>query len=135
MKEKIVTLYRRHGETIRYLIIGGMTTLIDLACFALLMALGVGELPAKTITWVVAVSFAFFGNKFVVFRTRDRALAGEALRFAAMRLLTLAFSWGFLYLTITLAGMNANLSNLLCNLAVIVLNYLLGKFVVFKKHS
>ncbi|MDR0897470.1 MAG: GtrA family protein [Oscillospiraceae bacterium] len=138
MKEKIIALYHKHGESLRYLIIGGLTTLIDLVCFALLTGLGMGELLAKTIVWVVAVSFAFVGNKWIVFRSHTqgaRAFGGEMLRFFAMRLATLVFSWAFLYATITLAGLNANLANLLCNLAVIVLNYILGKFVVFKKQS
>ncbi|MDR0929911.1 MAG: GtrA family protein [Oscillospiraceae bacterium] len=136
MKERIASLYRRHRESIWYLIIGGGTTLIDLIFFALLTALGMGELAAKTAVWFVAVSFAFVGNKWLVFRSKTlkaRALAGEALRFAAMRLTTLAFSWGFLYLTVTLAGWDRNLSNLLCNAVVVVLNYILSKFIVFRK--
>jgi putative flippase GtrA len=134
MKETMLSLYRRHRESIWYLIIGGITTVIDLVSFALLTGpLGIGELFAKTIAWVLAVTCAFIGNKWLVFRSQNSALGGEVLRFAIMRVLTLAFSWGFLYLTINLAGWNGNLSNLLCNVVVIVLNYILSKTLVFKQ--
>lgn len=137
MRQKLTELYRKHGDILRYLIIGACTTLIDIVFFALLNGvLGMHYQLAKVIVWVLAVAFAFAGNKWVVFRskTTDRgALLREAGSFTAMRMLTLLFSLVFLYLTIDRLGWDENLSNILSDIVVIVLNYILSKLVVFRK--
>lgn len=133
---KLKALYAKYGDILRYLIIGGVTTLIDLAAFALLETTGMNYLVAKSIAWVLAVAFAFWGNKQIVFRTetRDaRGVAKEAGSFLAMRLITLGISLGFMYIAVDLLGWNENLSNLICNIVVIILNYILSKLIVFRK--
>lgn len=139
MADKIKALYAKYGDILRYLIIGGITTLIDVGMFALLGgALGLHYVPAKLICWVLAVAFAFVGNKWIVFRseTRDRRdLFREAGSFLLMRLISLAFNYGFLYLTIDVFGWGENLSNLLGNGFVIIVNYVLSKLVVFRKRA
>lgn len=136
MSAKIKALYEKHGDILRYLIIGGLTTLIDILCFALLSGVpGLHYQLAKVITWVAAVAFAFVGNKWIVFRTRETggAVAGELFRFVAMRVVTLLFSMGFLYLAVEQLGANENLANILANIIVVILNYVLSKLVVFRK--
>ena len=137
MMQKIKDLYAKHGDILRYLIIGGLTTLIDIVLFALLNGtLGLHYQLAKVICWVVAVAFAFVGNKWVVFRTKTtekKELLREIGSFVSMRLVTLLFNVVFLYLTIGLFGWDENLSNILANVFVIILNYVLSKLVVFKK--
>ncbi len=137
MLKKLRELYHRHGDLLRYVVIGAATTGIDLIFFALFhTALGIGYAVAKVLTWVVAVTFAFCGNKWVVFRTKGtdgRTLLGEAVRFFAMRVVTLVLSVLLLYLFIDLWGMESNLANLIDNVVVIVLNYVLSKLFVFTK--
>lgn len=136
MRNKLRDLYQKHGDILRYLIVGGVTTLIDLVSFALFSDwLHLGYQPAKALAWVLAVIFAFAGNKWIVFKTegRDsRTVFREAAGFFAMRLLTLLISMGILYVAIDLLGFSKNLSNLLCNIIVIILNYVLSKLVVFR---
>lgn len=136
MRTKLRTLYEKHGDILRYLVIGGLTTLIDMGLFALLVSgFGVYYQTANVIVWVLAVSFAFVGNKWVVFRTKTKspsALWKEAASFFAMRLVTLLFSAAFLYGAVDLLVWNENLAKLLCNIAVVILNYILSKLVVFR---
>lgn len=136
MQGKLKALYKRHGDFLRYLIIGGLTTLVDNGIFALAHGgIGLHYQTANAAAWVVAVSFAFLGNKWVVFRTptKDgRSLLLEAARFTAMRLLTLLFSVAFLYAAIDLLGIDEFLSKAVSSVAVIALNYVLSKLVVFK---
>lgn len=137
MKEKLKALYLRYGDILRYLIIGGLTTLVDLIVFMLLNSvLGVHYQAAKIASWVLAVAFAYWGNRRIVFRseTKDRrGLLREAGSFVAMRVVSLLFSLLFLYIAIDRAGLDENLSNLLCNVFVVILNYILSKLVVFRK--
>lgn len=139
MRKKLLAFYRRHGELLRYLIIGGMTTAIDIVFFALFTrAFHIDYRAAKALTWVLAVAFAFCGSKWVVFRSRTmekKALVRETVSFTAMRLLTLLFSEAFLYLTVEHGGWDENMANVLCNVAVVILNYVLSKLVVFRKRA
>lgn len=137
MKQKLMDLYAKYGDILRYLVIGVLTTVIDIVFFALFNGvLGLHYQIAKVIAWVVAVAFAFWGNKKIVFRTKTEsgaALLREAGSFLAMRLVTLAFSVVFLYFAVELMGWDENVSNIICNIVVIILNYILSKLVVFKK--
>lgn len=129
--------YRKHGEILRYLVIGGLTTLIDIASFAALTQwLSIQIEPAKVVAWILAVSFAFAGNKWIVFQTKtknDRALFGEAIRFFVMRLGSLGFALLFNHIAVRLWLWNAQLANLVSNGFVIVINYVLGKLFVFRQ--
>lgn len=137
MGKKLRALYAQHGDVLRYLIIGGLTTLLDIAVFALLhTVLGLHYQVAKVISWIAAVIFAFWGNKFVVFRTRTESrqqLLKEAASFTSMRLLTLLFSVAFLFVAVELLHMDENLSNIISNVFVVIFNYVLSKLVVFRK--
>lgn len=139
MYKKLRGLYQKHGDILRYLIIGGITTLIDIAVYSLLTnVFSMAYTPTKVIAWILAVAFAFWGNKWVVFRTKTknrRQLLRETVSFIAMRLLTLLFSLIFLRVTIDTWGWNSDLSNILCNVVVIVLNYILSKIFVFTENG
>lgn len=138
MWEKLKALYSKYGEILRYLVIGGMTTAIDIGLFALLTGWGLHYQLAKVLTWFVAVAFAFVGNKWVVFRTKGqdlKTMLRESGSFFFMRILTLLFSSGFMYLTVDGFGWDMNLSNIICTAIVIILNYVLSRLFVFKKEQ
>ena len=127
-------LYSKHGRIIRYLIIGGLTTLLNQAIFAALHWAGMPVLSANTLTWCIAVAFAFAGNRRYVFRSEvkgARALSREAIRFFASRAVTLFIEQGMLFVMTAPLGWNANLAKLITNVVVIVLNYVLSRMVVF----
>lgn len=137
MKKKMLDLYAKHGDILRYLIIGGLTTAIDILLFMLLNTVfGLHYQVAKILTWVIAVSFAFWGNKRIVFQTKTAAksdLIREIASFFAMRLVTLGFSVLFMYVAVEHLHWDENISNIACTFIVIVLNYVLSKLIVFKK--
>ncbi len=136
MIDKIKKVYQKHGQIIRYLVIGGITTGIDLLVFgALYSGLKWDWTVSKTIATVLAVAFAFAGNKWVVFRSGARGakpLLRELLSFCVMRALTYVFSIGFLHVTIDLWQWAGFLANLLCNVVVIALNYVFSRFLIFQ---
>lgn len=136
MIDRLRALYARHGDKLRYLLIGGMTTLVGVGSFALFnRALGVHHLMANALSWVLAVAFAFCGNKWFVFRSRASGgvLLREAAGFALARLATLGFETVFLYLLIDLLGVDEMLTKILCSGIVIILNYVLSGLLVFRR--
>ncbi|HCR44607.1 MAG TPA: GtrA family protein, partial [Ruminococcaceae bacterium] len=86
--------------------------------------------------WILSVLFAFITNKLYVFKSKSfnacilwRELAG----FIGARLLSLGVDYLCLYFMITLAGLNELLAKILDNVIVVIINYALSKFIIFRK--
>lgn len=136
MMQKLRELYGKYGDIVRYLIIGALTTAIDLISFYVLHTLlGIHYSIAKVLCWILAVIFSFWGNKVVVFRTKSenaRALLREAVSFVGTRLASLVVSLLLMALLVEVVGISENIANLICNIIVVIMNYVLGRLLVFK---
>ena len=136
MFEKLKALYAKHRSTVIYLVFGVLTTAVNYAVYLPLFNL-VG-LPASVcngIAWVAAVIFAYVTNKLFVFESKswDGGVWSEALRFVGSRVASGAIETVSLLLTVDIFGWNGNVMKLLLAVFVIVFNYVLSKFFVFKK--
>lgn len=126
-------LWERQG--IRYLFFGGLTVLFNLLCFRLLTkGAGLGTDTGNALSILAALLFAYFTNTWFVFRSKNagpRARLGEFLRFLSARLLTMALEFAGVHLLAEVLLLNAFLSKLALQAAVIVLNYILSRLVVY----
>ncbi len=135
----------KHGEAIRYLIAGGLTTLLSLMSFAVLCsAFGVDpETPdsayvtiANVISIILAILFAYVVNKRFVFRSSCssvKELALELIKFVGARLFTMAVEVGGVYLFVNILRQYPIVGKIETQVIVIVGNYLISKFLVFEK--
>ena len=120
------------GEVVRYLVIGVLTTVVSIAVYALLTeALAVNYLLANLISWVAAVVFAYFTNRSFVFRAQGGLW--QFLLFGASRLLTLGLEYGGLLLLVEGLAVHELLAKVIMQAAVIIANYVLSKWAVFRK--
>ncbi|MBR0414864.1 MAG: GtrA family protein [Clostridia bacterium] len=139
-------------ELIKYIIFGGLTTVVSLVSFKLFDFL-LGEklyLVSNIISWVLAVAFAFVTNKLWVFRSKSwqsKVVLKEALGFAGARLFSLGVEEVGLWLLISVLGMgqmqawvlfgftiNGNLiAKVIMQVIVVIMNYVFSKFIIFKK--
>ena len=131
--------WARFGGLIRYMIVGALTTAVNVGCFALFnRALGVHYQIANVIAWIFSVLFAFAGSKWFVFRDEAGA-PGAFLRqlagFFGSRLLTLLIEEGLMWLLVTVLEMDAVIAKVLSNIVVIILNFVLSKRFVFRSRS
>ena len=136
MREKLRKIINR--ETVTYVAAGVMTTLVNWAVYYPLRAVGVHYAAANVIAWVAAVLFAFVVNKLWVFRSRDRSgrtVLRELALFAAARIASLALEQGFLMLTVEALGADDRPMKLIAAVVVIIVNYILSKFIIFKKET
>lgn len=93
--QKILSAVRAHSEALRYLVFGALTTLLNMALYAVFQA-WFGYQAANS--WgnvldnILCILFAYATNRRFVFgsRTRGRAAAAEFGRFVACRLGTMA---------------------------------------------
>ena len=141
--KKIWELYHKYEEIIRYLIVGGLTTLISLAVkygllFTVLDASNAIELQIAVIaSWVLAVLFAYFANRIFVFHSKSREYLKEVSGFVAGRIATLVMEMVIMWFFVTLLGLDSDLWvviwTVVCQILVIVGNYVISKLYVFKK--
>ena len=117
------------GETLRYLIFGVLTVIVNTVSFKLL-DLVMGDIAANTLAFFIAVLFAYWTNSQFVFQT---GMAWKSfLEFMAMRICTLPIDDGGMWLLLTL-GVNDLVAKCAVNVVIIVINYLASKLVIFKK--
>ena len=124
-------------ETISYLIVGGCTTALSWGIFLLAMHFQAGAIAANNIANAIAILFAFFANKILVFKSpsyKPSHLLPEITKFAASRLLTHAIETAALFLLIDHLSLNPTVSKTATILLIQVCgNYALSKWVVFVK--
>ncbi len=133
--KKFVKWYMKNQEGMRYLVFGGLSTLVNILVF-IIFDNWFSTLASNTIAWIISVIFAYVTNKYCVFysETSDsKSALKEAGSFLAARLFTLAIDEAFMYVTIDVMHLNAIVMKVISNIIVIVLNYFLSKLLVFKK--
>ena len=139
MMNKIIELYKKNKEIINYLIVGGCTTLVSLGVYyALVLTVLDPEKPielqaANIISWIAAVTFAYFTNRKFVFESKNKNLVGEAGSFFLSRISTLLMDMAIMFVSVTLIGMNDKIAKLIVQVLVTIANYVISKFFVFQK--
>lgn len=136
---KIIGLYKKYKEIINYIIVGGLTTVVSMGIFygstwTFLDGNDAIELQiANVISWVGAVVFSYFANRIFVFESKEQNILKEFVAFISSRLLTLLLDMGTMFVLATLLQINYNISKIVAMVIVTVGNYVIGKFLVFKK--
>ena len=141
--KKIRELFQKYREVILYLVFGGATTFVSWATYALFVGpMHLGLMPGKIASWICAVSFAFVTNKIWVFDSRAWTWPlwlREAGEFFAGRIFSGVVEVGGLPLLIrlgldqTLFGVEGFVANMAISVVVIILNYFISKFIVFRR--
>lgn len=132
----------RFKELIVYIVIGGLTTVVDWLVFAL-MDLILPQFSGAfferfpnaveySVAWAAAVVFAYFTNKYLVFEAQGRSFA-EFCKFVLSRVFTLAVSLAGDALLCGVLDMNKYLAKLIIAVVVVILNYITSKLLVFTK--
>ena len=143
--KKLFNLYKKYEEIINYLIIGGLTTVIGVGSKLLLLFTvldqtnGVQLQIAEIISWVLAVLFAYFTNRAFVFKSKikGKKQTKEAFDFVKGRIFTQLIQMFIMWFFVTLLKLNSDfwvvVFTLICQVMQIVLNYIISKFLVFRK--
>lgn len=131
------TLLRKYRGLILYGIFGVLTTLVNIAAYWLCArVLRLPLTPSTVIAWVLSVLFAYATNRTWVFASQAQgavAVVKEMASFFASRLSTGLLDWLVMYICVRRMGMDDMIVKIASNVLVVVLNYILGKFVVFRK--
>ena len=124
-------------EIIKYGICGAISTVLDIGIFGFLAnVLNLYYLIANAFAWIVALIFSFLANKYYVFESRSfkkKVWLKEAAEFFGARGMACGIDMGGMYLLVSIIEINQNHAKLIVTLIVIIINYILSKFWIFKK--
>lgn len=137
LKEKAKKLYE--SETLRYLFIGGCTTFVNIAVFWLLADLLLWETTiSNVISVILSILFAYVTNKIFVFQAKTNGVKEtfiEMCKFVGARLSTMVIEVGGVYLLYNIIGQWKMAAKLETQILVIIGNYFISKFFVFKQNN
>lgn len=122
-------------EFIRYIIGGGSITFLNFALYIVLLYFGVVYHIANLIAIIVAKVYGYFVNKFFVYRSkknRFKETAVESFKYFLSRAFTGVFDYVLVVLLVEMLDFNKIAVKIFVMVIVILLNYVLGKFYVFK---
>ena len=134
-KEEIIELYKNNKELINYVIVGALTTLVSIGSYWLFRFIIKNYVILSIISWVLAVTFAYFTNRAFVFESKEENILEEISKFVSSRLLTLGLEVALMTLFIEVLHINDMISKIILQVVVLVTNYLLSKLFVFRKKT
>lgn len=134
----MIKIYKKYEELINYLIIGILTTAVSLATYYLLTLTildannKVYLQIANIISWLASVTFAYFTNRKYVFKVKNKCNIKECLNFYISRISTLLIDMIIMYIFVSRLKFDNKIVKLVAQIVIIILNYILSKFIVFK---
>lgn len=137
--ESIKKLYKKYEEIINYIIVGGLTTVVSLGSYYICVLtfldpkISLQLQLANIISWVCAVTFAYFTNRIFVFKSKNSNKLKEATSFYTSRLATLFMDMAIMFLIVTVLHGNDKIAKIIVQVVVTIANYIISKLFVFKK--
>ena len=132
-------LYRKHEEGINYLIFGFLAFVLNyILYFVFADAVAMHYMAATGVSWVLTVVFAYWTNRTFVFKSQNKetkAVVTEFVSFIGARVATEVLELGLMYLMVDVMAVNDKISKLICQVIVILANYVLSKIWIFKDTS
>lgn len=119
-------------QVIKYMMTGGMTTVVNYLIFFCLSGGDINYLAANTVAWTGAVLFAYGANRSYVFQSKG-SLLKELSAFVLLRVFTLIFENLLLFCLVDLASASVLLSKISVSVVTVILNYFACRYHVFTK--
>lgn len=131
-------VWAKYREPITYLFFGVLTTVVNyIVYFVATRGLSLHYMVATVFSWATAVTFAFFTNRKWVFQSladSSREKWAEFLKFVGGRLLSLLLEAAIMFIGVELLRLGRYdwAVKTVAQVGVVVSNYFLSKFFVFK---
>ncbi len=130
-------ILNKYGNVIPYLFFGVCTTLVNVVSYWICAyPLDFSIMTSTVLAWSLAVLFAYVTNRKWVFHGEARGvtdISKEMALFFACRLGTGLLDWLCMLIFAEWLGMDDVFVKAAADIAVIILNYLASKFVIFRK--
>lgn len=134
IEDQIIRLY--YNEAMRYLFIGGCTTLVNLLISHILWEYcGWSTFWGNLTSIVCSILFAYVTNKLFVFSSKTESLTElfwEFVRFVGGRMATMVIEIGGVQLAVDVLGQPKMVGKVVTQVIVIIGNFFISKFLVFR---
>ena len=126
-------LEQDQSELFRYLFFGACSMILNFGCFRLCV-MAMHYQAANLISWIITVLFVFLTNKYWVFKSeaKDR-WKHELVRINGERISKIKMDGVFLSLFIDKLLWNEMFAKIIVQIVVVIMNYILSKYLVFRK--
>jgi len=132
-KQTLNDFMRFEKELIFYIIFGILTTLVNILLYLFLTKLlGFNYIISNILAWFFSVLFAYITNRIWVFESDNDNILKEIILFFSGRLFSGVVDTLFLFVFIELLFMNDLISKVIIQIIVVILNYVISKFIIFK---
>lgn len=138
-KKNLLHRVLTNREIMSYLVFGVLTTVVNyIVYFACTRLFHIDYLVSNGLAWILAVLFAFVTNRRWVFQSEAEGFSEvfvEGVRFFGGRVASLILDMAIMYVGISLMGLGDYdfWVKTVSQVAVIVSNYAISKFFVFRK--
>lgn len=134
----LVELYYKYKEIFDYLFFGGLVTIINFISYYIpANIIGVDKIVSNLIAFIISVIFAYVVNKEYVFETKWEGIQNIFKEFSSFvisrigtGLLCDILIFAFM---INILNINDVISKIFTQILVVILNYIVGKWFVFKQ--
>jgi putative flippase GtrA len=129
-------LFQKYREPIMYIVFGVLTTLVNFTMYYLLARiLALPVMLANSTAFLLSILFAYVTNRTWVFTSHATSaleILKEGTEFFLARILGFFLDLGFMFVFVSLLSFDDLLMKGLSNIIVIVLNYVISKYIIFK---
>ena len=134
-KSRVVAFIKSKATFIRYCLVGALATALETGLYMLFYeVMGIPNVISVFVAWFLTVLFAFLTNKYFVYRSLGRKdILKELLSFFSCRIGTGVFNLLWMFITVDLLSLWPLLMKLFSALIVGIINYVVGKVMIFKK--
>ena len=119
-------------ELFWYVVFGILTTVVNIVVYFIFSRLGVNYLISNILAWFLSVLFAYVTNRRWVFESKSSNVLKECGLFFSGRIFSGIIDTGLMYLFIDILSIGDVVSKIVIQVIVVVLNYVISKWVVFK---
>ena len=136
----LVELYYKYKEIFDYLFFGGLVTIVNFISYYIpANIIGVDKIVSNLIAFIISVIFAYIVNKEYVFETKWEGIQNVFKEFSSFvisrigtGLLCDILIFAFM---INILNINDVISKIFTQILVVILNYIIGKWFVFKQNK
>ena len=133
--KSIKEIFLKYKSIILYILFGILTTLVNIFVYFACSCLKFSTAASTLTAWIISVLFAYITNRKYVSDSKSQGVKSvfkEISNFFLSRFATGLLDLAVMLLFVDILNFNGMLIKVISNIVVIILNYVLGKFLVFK---
>ena len=124
---------RLEKELFFYIIFGILTTLVNILVYIFFTRVfSLNYIVSNVLAWFFSVLFAYVTNRIWVFESDNINILKDIILFFSGRLFSVIVDTALMFLFIDLLLVSDSISKIVIQIIVVILNYIISKFIVFK---